>query len=127
MGNLGFYQTMTTFAKALGGPEKAVAVVGVVGYGVFRTIEAGGRRVYRVVVEKRSAANAAPDGLFTFAVAAEPGGGLMFHVGDQFRILERDGDAVLIEVLGDANNPYFVSSAVLKSVSDFSGEGFGAI
>jgi hypothetical protein len=35
--------------------------------------------------------------------------------------LECDGDAILIEVVGDPDNPYFVSSKFLRSVSNFPG------
>ena len=41
------------------------------------------------------------------------------RVGDEYRVLECDGDAILIEVLGDPGSPYFVSSKFLRSVSDF--------
>ena len=34
--------------------------------------------------------------------------GINLFVGDEFRILASDEDAILIEVLGDDNNPYFV-------------------
>ena len=43
--------------------------------------------------------------------------GLAFSVGDQYRILELDGDAALIEKIGDKNNPYFVSAKFLNSIS----------
>ena len=45
--------------------------------------------------------------------------GLQFAVGDTFRVLEIAADAVLIEKIGDPNNPYFVSSDLLHSISDF--------
>lgn len=34
-------------------------------------------------------------------------------------VLECDGDAILIDVLGDHGRPYCVSSTFLRSVSDF--------
>ena len=43
----------------------------------------------------------------------------VFRVGDEYRVLECDEDAILIEVLGDPNNPYFVSGALLATISDF--------
>lgn len=36
-----------------------------------------------------------------------------------YRILERDKDSVLIEKIGDNNNPYFVSADFLRTVSKF--------
>jgi hypothetical protein len=47
---------------------------------------------------------------------------LVLKVGDEYRVIERDGDATLIEVLGDPKNPYVVSAELLKAVSNFSPE-----
>ena len=44
---------------------------------------------------------------------------LKFKVGNTFRVLESDGDATLIELIGDDNNPYFVSEKLLKKISDY--------
>ena len=40
-------------------------------------------------------------------------------MGDKFKVLESDGDAVLIEKIGDLTNPYFVSAELLKDISDY--------
>lgn len=40
--------------------------------------------------------------------------------------MECDGDAILIEVLDDPNNPYFVSSRLLRLISDFPQDARGA-
>ena len=45
--------------------------------------------------------------------------GMILESGDSFNVLESDGDAVLIEKIGDSNNPYFVSSELLKEISDY--------
>ena len=45
--------------------------------------------------------------------------GLEFKIGDQFRVLETDKDAVLIEKIGDDNNPYFVSVEFLEMISNY--------
>lgn len=45
--------------------------------------------------------------------------GLEFKIGDQFRVLELDKDAVLIEKIGDDNNPYFVSAELLRNISNY--------
>lgn len=42
--------------------------------------------------------------------------GLAFKIGDQFRVLEIDRDAVLIEKIVDNNNPYFVSEELLTNI-----------
>lgn len=45
--------------------------------------------------------------------------GLKFKVGDKFKVLESDGDAILIELIGNANNPYFVDVELLRAISDY--------
>ncbi len=45
--------------------------------------------------------------------------GLQFKVNERFKVLEADGDAVLIEKIGDMNNPYFISGDFLKEISDY--------
>lgn len=45
--------------------------------------------------------------------------GLAFKIGDQFRVLETDKDAVLIEKIDDDNNPYFVSEELLTNISNY--------
>lgn len=57
--------------------------------------------------------------IFTVKTEAADKQGLKFQKGDKFRVLETDGDAILIELLGNSNNPYFVSDSFLKSISDF--------
>jgi hypothetical protein len=61
--------------------------------------------------------------IFVVGSEADAGGGLILDVGDRFRALERDGESVLIEVLGNADNPYFVSAEILARISDFSAPG----
>ena len=41
------------------------------------------------------------------------------RVGDEYRVLECDGGAILIEVLDDPDGPYFLSAEFLRTVSDF--------
>lgn len=119
MSNLGLYQLMTTMAKKVGGPIGLAGSIFAVGLGA-------GTGVGFVVGRKTSGRNfskqSEPDTtkLSIFIVTAEGSSGdLTLHIGDRFRALERDGDAVLIEVLGNANNPYFVSADLLKAISDF--------
>ena len=38
---------------------------------------------------------------------------------EQFKVLKVDGDVVLIEKLGDHNNPYVVSIKFFSSISDY--------
>ncbi len=52
----------------------------------------------------------------SFAISDE---GLQFKVNKRFKVLEADGNAVLIEKIGDMNNPYFISGDFLKEISDY--------
>ena len=44
---------------------------------------------------------------------------LLLSVDDTFKVLEIDGDAALIEKIGDENNPYYVSARFLRGISDY--------
>lgn len=118
MGNLGTYQAMTMLAKKVGGPRSLAAVTAVTGYVVIRPAEAGVRRVAQAI-KKRNVPCTTKDQVFRVTTDGEDASGLMIKGGDEYRVLECDGDAVLIEVLGDSNSPYFVSSGFLESISDF--------
>lgn len=121
MGNLGWYQIMTTMAKRVGGPLKLAGLVfgggAVVGGGAV----AGGIAIKNKVVEKLDKKKKQEETAIIHTVTTEgqSNEGLAFNVGDQFKVLEVDGDAALIEKLGDSNNPYFVSVDFLKGISDY--------
>ncbi len=63
------------------------------------------------------------DMIYTVEKEAESNEDLKFRIGDKFKVLECDGDAILIELLENDNNPYFVSEKLLKEISDYSDEG----
>lgn len=119
---------MTTVTKALGGPKKAIAIVGtgvaIVGYGVIRGLEAGGKKIHRIAASARHVPCPTVGRTFTVAADAEAGGGLTFRTGEKYRVLACDGDAIQIEVIGRPDNPYFVSGELLPSISDYPGEKF---
>lgn len=123
MGNLGAYQVMTTMAKQVGGPKVLAVVIAVSSYAVGRSTEAGVKKavkVTKVALKKRSAPCATKGQLFEVtADGADGSAGLTLHSGDSFRVLECDADSILIEVLDNPANPYFVSRQFLTTVSDF--------
>ena len=52
--------------------------------------------------------------------AAGTGGSrLGLKTGDKIRVYAVDGTAVMIEILGHENNPYFIDMAQLKSITDY--------
>jgi hypothetical protein len=121
MGNLGNYQKMTEYAKNIGGPGRLLAATALTGYLVFRAAEAGVKGAGRSWAARRKKVVSVWDPQQIFAVGSEAdcGAGLILHVGDEFQVLERDSESVLIEVLGNADNPHFVSAEILARVSDF--------
>lgn len=128
VGNLGLYQTITQVVKTLGGPKKAMVIVGSAvafgGYLVLRGAEAGAKKGVTMLRAALKADAPCPMEGQLFAVTSdgEDGGGLKVCAGDQYRVLECDGDAILIELLGDPKNPYFVSGEFLATISGFIAE-----
>lgn len=121
--NLGFYQDATRVIKVLGGPKYALPVLAVASYGTLRGVEAGAKRLYRVTssaIGKRRGPSIEPGQLFKVHSDAEDvGGGLSLRSEDEFRVLECDDDAILIEVLNRLDNPFFVSRYTLVEISSF--------
>ena len=121
MGNLGWYQLMTTVAKKVGGPKRLFALVfgggAILGGGAV----AGGGAIKRKVTQEldKKKQEEAASVVYTVSREGSSNEGLRFVVGEQFKVLETDGDAGLIEKLGDANNPYFVSLKFLRSISNY--------
>ena len=109
MNNLGWYQVITTWSKKVGGPLNLLGIVAGVGAlgGVAGTkgIEALVASQKKKAIEKEKVAELSKT--YTIIKDGVSNEGLQFHVGETFKVLERDGNAVLIEKLGDDNNPYF--------------------
>jgi hypothetical protein len=125
MGNLGFYQDITRLIKVLGGPKIAVPVIVAGGYVVIRVGEASVRTVLRAsktFLASRRNAEPLEGWIYVVHTDCVEVGGLMLRVGDQFRVGEQDRDAVLIDIIGDQNGPYFVSGDFLARVSNFMSE-----
>lgn len=45
--------------------------------------------------------------------------GVDVKVGDRIKVCAIDKEAVLIEILGNKNNPYFIDFNLLKSIVDY--------
>lgn len=117
MGNLGWYQLITTAAKKVGGPKRLIALT----LGTGAAIHAGACAAYKKVkkeLDKKKRARAAAI-VYTVEKEGSSNEGLLFRTGERFKVLEIDGDACLIEKLGDNKNPYFVSLKFLSSISDY--------
>ncbi len=116
---------MTTVAKKLGGPVQLMAAVAVSGYVILRTTEAGIKLVINKVKDNKEKQNSdfEEDVYYTVNSQGESNEGVNFNIGDRFRVLEVDRDAVLIEISGNENNPYFASADFLKSISNYTQKG----
>lgn len=119
MNNLGLYKTMTTFAKKVGGPVNFLILVGAGGYGVFRLGEAGIKKIVKIAKQHKQKKVLTDPHFYVVHTKSEGDGGITLNAGDTFKVLETDGDAVLIEVIGDNNNPYFVSAQFLLTISNY--------
>jgi hypothetical protein len=117
MSNLGWYQVMTTVAKKVGGPRNLFLLTLGAGGALYKCGEVAVKRTYKKVkglnekVETLKVYNVTADG--------KSGKGLVLNSGDTYKILESDGESILIEKIGDSNNPYFVSADFLRTVSDY--------
>jgi hypothetical protein len=122
------YQHLTTIAKKIGGPRVLLVAVAAGGALAGKASEVGVKAVVRKArsikqtLDARAEA-AAMSRVYRVAEDADAGGGLRLQTGDELRVLARDHDAILIEVVGNANNPWYVSGDLLASISDFSLDG----
>lgn len=123
MSNLGGYQKFTTLAKKFGGVEKfiglisGVSAVAGVGVGVGACI--GGSKIVKSHKEIKKIKVKEGSIAYTIITQGESNERLKFDIGDTFYVLETDGDAILIEKIGDTNNPYFVDRKLLNEISNY--------
>jgi hypothetical protein len=121
MSNLGWYQILTTAAKKVGGPLKLVGIIFGGGALAGGGLTIGGIKIKDGIseqLEKKRKEEAAAV-IYEIQKAASSKEGLSFEEGTQFKVLEKDGDAGLIEIIGDENNPYFVSLKFLALISNY--------
>lgn len=122
MSNLGGYQWLTTAAKKVGGPKNLVLVIAGAGTVIYKSGEIAVKQTVKAIKRiknKEQLLETANTKMYTVTAEGISNEGLEFKIGDQFRVLESDKDAVLIEKIGDNNNPYFVSAELLKNISDY--------
>ena len=122
MSNLGAYQWMTSTSKKVGGPFNFMVLTMATGAAIYKISELGVTKCIKIVKSHRAAQIASSkfqDRIFSVTSFGQSNEGVNFSEGCQYRVLEKDGDAVLIEKIGDENNPYFVSANFLHTISDF--------
>ena len=120
MSNLGWYQVMTTAAKKVGGPRNLFLLTLGAGGVVYKCGEMAVKKAYHTLKGLTDRTDRVEmSQVYKVVVSGEDGKNLVLNVDDTYRILESDGESVLIEKIGDTNNPYFVSADFLRSVYDF--------
>ena len=115
MSNLGGYQLLTTFAKKVGGPRNLVALIAGGGAIIGGLAVKGGERLWNKVKSKENKS----DAVYTIMRDAKSNEGVFLRQGDKYRVLETDEDAVLIDLIKNENNPYFVSRYLLENISNY--------
>ena len=110
---------MTRTAKKVGGPGNFIVLIGVTGAITERSTEFFIKKAVRKIKARK--ANNSKGKLYKVTLSGRSNEGVEFLRGDQIRILEEDGDSVLIEKIGEKNNPYFVSANLLRKISDYKG------
>ncbi len=116
MSNLGGYQILTTVAKRVGGPTRLAIYTAVGGYFVLRIIEASGKIVYKRINDSKVDNYRSPQEEYIIISDGVDTQGVVFKVGDIIKILDTLPEGVLIEKVGDKDNPYVVSFDFLKTV-----------
>ena len=125
LSNLGDYQTIVVLIKRLGGPAaaKKYLAAGAAGLVVAGGYAHKGIQTAGPMVRNWLDSLKRPDELSVASYVVRSAGtdeqGLELVADDVFHILERDNDAVLIEIVGRDDNPWVVSAKFLEQVSDF--------
>ena len=117
MGNLGMYQMITTVSKKVGGPVYFLLMVAAGGYVTGRSVEWTGKSIFKALAEEEKD-NRIHTVKSSYVIAGNEEKYCELGPGDQYKILARDGDAVLIEKIGDQNNPYYVSKSFLENITE---------
>ena len=122
MSNLGAYQWITSTSKKVGGPINLLLLTGAAGAAVYKVSEFGVKKCIKVLKAHQATKTKCLKVNANIYSVTSPGTsneGVEFPIGTKIKVLETDGDSVLIEKIGDENNPYFVSKEFLRTISDF--------
>ena len=113
MSNLGAYQIMTTLAKKVGGPKCLGGIVLAIG----AALGIGGKTVYDKQIRKNK--DKLLDITYAIKKDATSNVGLQLKKDDKFKVLAVADDAVIIELIGNDDNPHVVSCDLLEEISDY--------
>ena len=116
MSNLGAYQWITTTAKKVGGPIQLLGLTFIAGGVCCKAIEFTCKKCVKYYRKHFTKKDVKRYSVMNNGISNE---GLILKPGDEFDVLEIDGDVVLIAKVGDEDNPYYVSSSLLKAISNY--------
>ena len=122
MSNLGAYQWITSASKKVGGPVNLLLLTGATGAVIGKLCEIGLKKGVAAInarILSKYKSDDPMEKIYSVTATGENKEGVIFVVGDQYKVLERDNDSVLIEKIDDVNNPYFVSVDFLRTVSNY--------
>lgn len=122
MSNLGAYQWITSTSKKVGGPIELLLLTGTAGAAVYKVSEIGLKKCIKAFKAHQATKTKCFEVNGNIYSVTSPGTsneGVEFPIGTKFKVLEADGDSVLVEKIGDKSSPYFVSSEFLCTISNF--------
>lgn len=122
MSNLGAYQWITSTSKKVGGPANLLLLTATTGAILYKLSETGVKKCIKVFKAHRAIQTkrlASGENIYSVTSLGTSNAGVEFPVGTKFKVSETDGDSVVIEIIGDNNNPYFVSAEFLSTISSF--------
>lgn len=115
-GNLGLYLWLTRIAKKLGGPIGFLIVTLATGALIYKGLEVVITAIVEAVRKERNNLESEP--IYTVCQDAVSEDGMSFSIGNQFRVLIRDGEFALVERLGDEEHRILPVS-FLAGISDY--------
>lgn len=118
MNNLGNYKRMVTLAKKVGGPLKLATIVFSSGVAATKIAEQGYKSVKKYM-NTRTNSKVKVKRIYTVHTDANYNDEIYFKKGRKINVLTIDKDSVVVEIVGENNNPYVVTRDFLKKVSDF--------
>lgn len=121
LSNLGWYQKITQISKKLGGPKNFIASVFGIGVVVGGTAAVFGNSLVKHLTNKKADEEEKLKSQIIYKVLknGKSNEGLILKEGDLFKVIEKDGDVGLIEILEDNNNPHYISLSYLKLISNY--------
>jgi len=121
--NLGMYLWMTKTSKRVGGPVNFLALVatfGALSYELARIAYGKGKNYIHDFCKENKHWGTESSEIKQYKIKKDYifDNQLSFKKGDSIIILDEDGDALMIEKIGDNNNPYFISREVFATIAD---------